>query len=511
MFIPYLTFSLILFSLTFLSGTPAIQAPPTQTSLSGTQSSDDRSLRKKLPTNAREQLLFNLADEIESGLHGCEDEFRAYGTARLGKIVYRFDKERARRLWVESFNSSLGLKPKSALLEASEEGGAPQLNAYRRATEESPGKTQAMIFRSLVGVGDLDLADEMLMRLPKQKLLHASKTTKFLPISIGTQEELADALLMMPRARWKQSPREAQKEFMEIVNKFDDLPYMQAAGYLKLQTNSPEYSQGTAQVLIDHFSLRDLSEENPVVSMKTLRQFENLLPSLGPVYAARGARLLTRKLDALEADSARWKTWRQQFDARLCMYLETDPAEACRAHETTPPRDLPAPVKEIIDEGKTRRDILVAAEKDPQRGVQLANLLPKGVDRGEALADLAELLGQQNPEDSKRLLKEALDMIEHDRTAQKSRILRALTIVGKIAANLDPDLFQAAIDAGISLIGDDTFERTDDVTRWAYVDSAVNFLGLWMTKNPDKALARVRTLPDSELRVRVLLSAAQSL
>jgi hypothetical protein len=511
LFILHFTITLILFAFNSLSGSAATQVPPAVSSPALGFPSHGPALHKKPAMSAREQLRSHLANEIESGLHGCGDEFRAYGTAQLGDIVYRFDKERGRRLWVEAFNSSLGLKPKSALLEASAGEGASQLNAYRRATEESPAKTQATIFRALASRSNLDLAEEMLMRLPKQKLLHAPKTSKFLPLSLGTEEELASALLMLPRTRWKQSPQEAQKEFIDIVNKFEDLPYMLAADYLKLQTQSPEYSRETAQVLIDHFSLRDLSEENPVVSLKILRQFENLLSSLGPAYANRGARLVTQKLDALEADSPHWKIWRQPFDKRLCVYLETGPAQACRPHqEMLPPPELPAPVKEIMEENKTRRDILMAGEKDTQRGVQLAKLLPRGVDRGEAFIELAESLAHQRPEDSKRLLKEALDMIEDDGTAQKSRILLALTKAGRVAADLDPDLFQTVIDAGVSLIGDDPLDKTEDFAGWFYVDSAVNLLGLWVTKNPEKALARIRNLHDPELRVRVLLSAAQS-
>lgn len=473
------------------------------------------SLPKSTP---KDDLLQQLLNEIEGELRGTKDAYQASGYAHLARLYFRRDPDRAERLWTDAFYSTLSMERKSTLLTIGSGTAEMQANTYRRATEETPAKVQAAIFRDLADAGQLKLAAELLIHLPRYASPQLTKGATFLPIMLRNEADLVRALLRIPELSCEKSPDESIWQFGEILSRFENFPYSQAQSYLKTASTRPEVARTAGELLLAHLASRKLDPENLAVSGSALREFAGLLPALEPMHASRGARLMKQKLDALVDKSERWNSMRTLIEPQVCRYLDSDKHDSCKNANSNPnegrlPPDLPTGVKETLELERAKRAAVEAAKENPDNAVKIAESIRNEISRAEVFVELAAALRQDNPARARELIGQAIDLLEQGKSVSKSKKMQAINRVALVAMHLDGQLFLRTVKMGVVVLGEDSLEPGDnqDIERIAFVESAVRLLGLWTKAEPENALRRIRSLLDSGIKLRALIEAARFL
>jgi hypothetical protein len=449
--------------------------------------------------------------EVEREVRGSSDlHLRAYGLARLAALLWRYDPEQARVMWREAFARSLEMKGAPVRLAAEDDSTAMRAGLYRRATEASAARIQALIFRDLVDRKEFVLADELLFRLPRQKGTEASPRGLTFPLVLTHEQDLASALLRIPVARWPSSPRKAHANFTWIISRFENFPYAAAVPYLKAVADEGEYRRLAVEELAIHFKSQKLERDDVGVTLAALHGFAELLPSLEPFDARRCARLLQEKLDELKREAEPWVRLAAPIEKRICAYLESLP-QACErkpaGNFAEAGQSVPREARSVLEVQRIKDRIAEAWRQGDTAGAKShIEALEDPLSRAEIWIHLA---GMTEKHSSRReLFGRVVEELQKDFEAPKSHKLYVTNLAARGALQVDRVLFEKVVAIGLEAIGEEALESKDDAEQAAVLDLAVRLVALWSIVEPERALERIRALKDPSVRVRALLEIA---
>ncbi|MCI0348715.1 MAG: hypothetical protein L0Z53_04760 [Acidobacteriales bacterium] len=460
--------------------------------------------------NRKSSPLAFLAD-VEAEVRGSADlGLRAYGLARLAGLFWRYNREHARQLWQEAFALSLEMKSESVGVIAEGDSATWRASLYRRATEASPGRVQALIFRELADRKEFEIADELLFRLPRREVAETRRQGQNFPFVISTEQDLAQALLKVPLSREQESPQHAHRDFTWIVARFENFPYGAAAPYLKSLADKPERRRLAVEVLAMHFKARKLSKDDLGVTLTALRGFSDLLDSMEPFDARRNAKLLQEKINELKQDSAQWTRLSASIELKLCTFLES-PVRGCQEKPALGPPDtnnaLPTDAARITETQRAKGEAVQAWRKgDTAKAEALIEGLDDPLSRAEVWIQLAAISAKDNSREQS--LKRAIAELRKGKKAPKSRRLYVITLGARTALQIDRALFEEIVSIGLDYMGDEPFESKEDAEQAAYVDLGVRLVALWSVVEPERAVERIRAVADPAIRVRAFIEIA---
>jgi len=454
-----------------------------------------------------------LIQEIEANLPADVNE-RSEILARVAKLLWPCDRSGARQRWEGAFElSSTGTSPEFP--KSPESLTQVEYSAYHVFTTSSPGKTQARIIKDLVNFGQFGLAISLMRSLPKQQSQPASSAVaEGIPFLARTDQDLPNALVLIPMHFARQSPGKSVRLWNEILTKFDRFPYAAASDYIRALPKGEFQTELALDATLQHFSRQNMAVDDVAASGYQIEQFMTFLSTLDREAMKKGALLVERKLDRLRDQSAGWREFSQRYAKRLCDMGVDDPdCEATASPAATKPRSastaaIPEKVRKILEVGRTRNAALVAAKTDLAKAENLVLSLDDVTDRADLYASLGESLMKDDRKNARRFIEKAVALLTEN-TDDKAKMLITTIRVAKAARLVDDKTLADALRTGLHMLSDDTFVPSESVEHASCEASAIQLLGMWARIDPENALDRIHAIADRNIRARALTEMAE--